>query len=302
MIDLEPQPGPAMPGTLAFVRLLAIALLLGACATNSIKPRRQPPAAGVYGVSDDRLTMIGGAPSSGATVSGATVPGATVIDDVGALTYDPRTLTFYAIADASSKPRLTAIDPNTGEAMAIGPIEAPGLDLTIAEGLAFNPGDNTLYAAAGESTFASNVLLTVDPATGKARQVARIRGTIQNEIDAMAFADGVLHAVDGAGNVSALYRIDLITGRASRLGRRFAHAVVDLSFDPGSRRLVGTQGTDGPLLAFSIAGESAGEMAINAGVMSALEIIPSAGNAALFHDGFESGDASAWSKNREQKQ
>ncbi len=270
--------------------LFLATLLLGACATTS--PNQRSPAAGVYGVSGDRLVMIG----SGSAPSTA----AAEMTDVGALTYDPGAGTFYAVADATSSPRLIAIDPTTGEARAVGAIEAANLDLTLVEGLAFNPGDSTLYAAGGESTFASSVLLIVDPATGAARQVARVRGTVQDEVDAMTFAGDALLAVDGAGGSSALYRIDPDTGQASRLGEPFADTVVDLTFDPAGRRLFGARGTDDPLLIISLDGESLGELAAGAG-LSALAIIPPAGNVSLFGDGFESGDAGSWSGRPEQK-
>ncbi len=306
MIDVKPPQRSAMPqrstmsqgsvmGIIQGSALLLVAtLLLGACATSTMVERRGgSPAAGIYGISAGRLVMIGSAPSAEGTAP---------IDDAGALTYDPLTQTFYAVAGASSKPRLLAIDPTTGEARTVGPIEEPKLDLTLVEGLAFNPDDNTLYAAGGESTFASNVLLTVDPASGEARQVARIHGTIQDEVDAMTFADGSLYAVDGAGNAGALYRIDPETGQASRLGKPFAQTVVDLAFDPAGNRLYGARGKEGSLVVISIFGDSVGEIPATGGVLNALAIIPSSDGASLFRDGFETGNTSAWSRSPEQKQ
>ncbi len=257
--------------------LLALTLLLGACATTST--RRGAPEPGLYGVAGGRLVAVGKA--AGFDPSAA-------IDDVSAMTWHSESRRFYAIAGASRKPRLIAIDPATGEASEIGPIETPGLKLTIADAIAVD-AQGKLYAAAGKSSFASGVLLNVDPATGAAKQLARIRGTIQDEVDAMAFAGGELYAVDGAGNSAALYRIDPDTGQASRISAPFPGSVTDLAFDPASRRLFGARGVDEPPFIFSLDGDVS-EMPAAAGALTAVAIVPAAAGASLFDSGFESGD------------
>ncbi len=271
------------------------ALLLCACATSTTTGglRSSGSAAGVYGIAGDRLLTLGEVPGFAPPAGGQSKP--VELSDVGAMTYDPGTRRFYAIADASSKPRLIAVDPATGEATAIGPVETPGLKITIADAIAVDPRDGTLYAAGGKSTFASNVLLRVDPETGAAEQVGPIRGTIQDEIDAMAFAGGELYAVDGGGNSSALYRLDTGTGQASRIGEPFAGAVTDVAFDPISQRLIGAQGTSGSLLSISLKSATVSELQATAPV-TAVAVIPLAASASLFEDGFESGDSSAWSQ------
>lgn len=273
------------------IPLLALALLCVGCATTDVGHHRGAPVGGLYGIAGDRLFAVRGGGSF------ATSPD---LGDVGALAWAPKAGRFYAIADATSKPRLITVDPTTGEATAIGPIATPSLELTLAEGLAVDPRDGTLYAAAGESTFASNVLLNVDPATGEAQLIAQIRGTIQDEIDAMAFAGDALYAVDGAGGSSALYRIDSETGQASRASDPFAVTVTDLAFDPAGGRLVGTRGNDGQLFAISLDG-TVSEIATEARALEAIAIIPTDSSNQLFGDGFESGDASTWSRRAEQE-
>lgn len=270
---------------------LAVTLLIGACATA---PSAGPPAPepGLYGVAGGRLVTLG---RDGAFEASGE------LNDVGAMTYDAGSRRFYAVVSAEGRPQLVAVDPDTGETTPIGPIAVTGLGLTLAEGLAADPGSGTLYAAGGESTFASSVLLTVDPATGAARQVARIRGTIQDEVDALVFAAGALYAVDGAGGKSALYRVDPDTGQATRVGAPFVGAVRDLAFDPASRRLFGARGKGGPPLIISLDGAAVGELGVGAEPPAALAVVPAAGGEALFADGFESGDASAWPASSEQR-
>ncbi len=290
MTETSPMSTPAKP-----LQLLALSLLLGACATTTVDSRRRAPEPGLYGVADGRLVTVGKASSSRAR---ARRDQAAAIDDVSAMTWDPATQRFYAIAGGSRRPRLIAVDPATGEATAIGPIASFGLGLTIADALAIDPRGK-LYATGGASTFASGVLLTVDPATGAAKQVARIRGTIQGEVDAMTFAGDELYAVDSAGNSAALYRIDPDTGKASRVNEPFPGTVTDLAFDPASRRLFGVQGKDAPLITLSLDGD-VGEMPA-AGELRAVAIIPAAAGASLFENGFESGDDSAWSQRTKQE-
>ncbi len=274
------------------LRLLLAAVLLGACATHTMTPPPEPPPEpGLYGVAGGRLVKVGDPRELAAAAE---------LDGVAAMTYDPTARRFYAVANGSGQPQLIAVRPSTGEVTAVTPIESPDLELTLVEGLAFHPPSGTLYATGGSSTFASNVLLAVDPATGEARQIGRIRGTIQEEVDAMAFAGAGLVAVDSAGNSSALYRLDPDLGHATRLAAPFPRSVADLAFDPTNGRLYGVDGDGGRLLAISLDGQRIEEMPAGAEPMSALAVVPG-GDASLFADGFESGDASAWPRRTEQQ-
>jgi DNA-binding beta-propeller fold protein YncE len=279
-------------------RFLLTAALLGACATHTLVPPptgpvpAPEPEPGLYAITIGRLVKIGDprelAPSPALT-------------RIAAMTYDPATRRLYAVTNTQSQPRLIAVNPTTGEAEVIAPIESPDLKLKLVESLTVDPRSGTLFAAGGDSTFASNVLLTVDPATGRARQVAQIRGTIQREVDAMTFVDTTIFSIDGAGNSSALYRLDPQLGQATRVATPFPRTVSDLAFDPASRRLYAVQSPDGRLLTISLDGQQVDVMPAPAGGLSAVAVIPDV-KASLFADGFESGDASAWPGNIESQQ
>ncbi len=283
----------------AWIQLLIVLFLLGACASTDVRRTTQEPTGpepGLYGIRGGSLVRL--APDGGAI---GAQPSAELAD-VTALTFDPFTERFYGVSGTSSAPTLIAIDAGTGEATSIGTIDVPGVHLTLVEAIAFHPGERTLYAAGGRSTYRCNVLFTVDPATAKGQQVARVQGTIQDEIDAMTFAGDVLYAVDGAGGSSALYRLDTITGQASRAGNPFSGTVTDLAFDPSARRLLGASKAGGLLLTFSPGGEMS-ETETPGGLeasVTGLAFIFDPG-LTLFGDGFESGDASAWSGSEKEK-
>ena len=265
--------------------LLIVASLLSACATSigSRWGKPKEPATGLYGVAGGKLVFLGD--------GGQNLEDAAEIDAISALTYDPTAKRFYALAGATSQPRLVALDPLTGAVSAIGLLSVPDLRLTLADALAFDPESGILYATGGRSTFASNVLLTVDPATGEAQQVGPIQGTAQGEADAMAFADdGTLYAIDSSGHSSTLYRIDTDTGEASRVGESFAHSVTDLVFDATTRRLIGAQ-SEGPPLTISLDADNVGEMADTDGAATALAIIPEAAEASPSADSSDAGNA-----------
>ncbi len=284
----------------AWFLLLTLTMLLGACASTGA--RRTPPAStgpepGLYGLRGGELIRVDPAGSGSAAGAGSSAP----LADVTALTYDPHAGRFYGIAGASSEPTLIAVDATTGEAEVIGAIEVRGLDINLAEAIAFHPGERELYGAGGKSSFASSILFVIDPATAEGHQVARVRGTIQDEIDAMAFAGDVLYAIDGAGGSSALYRVDAITGEASRIGQPFSGTVTDLAFDPAARRLFAVpSGAGEPLLALSPEGTLSelplpGEFGAP---VTAVACIAAPGTMP-FGDGFESGTVSAWSRTSE---
>ncbi len=269
------------------VHLLAVGLLAGACATTSFDRQPDPAAPGTYLVTGDQLLMHDGEPSIGPSQEMASVR---------ALTYHSGAAAFYAIAQARTAPQLIVIDPRKGETRTVGPIIAPDLDLKLVEALAYDDLRGKLYAAGGDSTFASGILLEVDPATGHASQVVAIRGTSQNDVDAMTFADGELYAIDESGRSSALYRIDIETGRASRAGKPFDRSIVDLAFDTTQQQLVGVQGDGESLLILSLTGYVVGAKDAPANGATALEIIRPPGGTPMFIDGFESGNRASWSE------
>ena len=281
------------PGQL--LKLASLALLLAACASGAMRREEAPEEPPVlYGVAGNQLVRVD--PADGAATAVASSPELT---DVGALTYDPGLDVFYAIADAGSDPRLIAIEPATGEVITIGPIDLPAVDLSIAGGLAYDPADGRLYAAAGRSDFASNLLLEVDVATGEATELGRIRGTVQDDVDALTLVGGTLCAVDSAGRSSALYEIDRVTGAASAVGTTFPGVTTALAHDAAGRRLIAAvEGSR--LLAIPLGGGEArtlgpthGAAELGGAQLTALALVrPAAGP---YRDDFESGDLSAWS-------
>ncbi len=278
--------------------LVALSLLAVGCASLG-KRRDTTPEIELVGVSGSHVLAVGAADGA-ATLIGSTEE----LRDVGALTYDRASGTLYGVNDHTRLPTLITIDLATGEATVIGPIAPPRSKLTRVEGLAFNPVDGTLYAAGGKSAFASNRLLRVDPATGAAHELARVSGTLQNEIDAMAFADGVLYATDGVAGSTVLYRIDPATGEATALGEPFTQNVTDMDYYPDIYRLFGTIGARRQLVILNLGGEATelgpthGELDFEGAPMTALAFTGTPGASVVFADGFETGDLSKWPKGK----
>jgi hypothetical protein len=281
--------------------IAAVALTLSGCASSA--PRETPAAASppdfgaftLFGVAGDRFVGID-------RRSGVATELASSADlwEVGALTCDPSSGTFYAVAHAASDPELIAIDGASGETRRIGRIDLPTLDLTLVEGLAYDPTDGVLWATGSRSTFASERLLKVDPATGKAEMVGMVRGTAQNDVDALVAIAGKLYGVDVAGSSGAVYEIDKRTAQASLQPRRFPRPVTDLAFDPGSRRILATVENDKMLQAMALNGQvielgpTHAVAALGGWPISAVASVLAA--TGLFGDGFESGDLSLWNE------
>ena len=97
-----------------------------------------------------------------------------------------------------------------------------------------------LYAAVGDTKPLSNRLVTIDPATGEATQIATITGTDANEADAFAWVNGTLYAID-VGASSFLYTIDTSTGQATLVGDTGFRSIADLAFDPDTQTLYGME-------------------------------------------------------------
>ncbi len=155
------------------------------------------------------------------TTGDATLVGPTGIAGFSALTSDPNTGTLYGVTGGD--PTLVTIDRCTGQGTAVGLINliSPPRDVTLAEGIAFNPVDGLLYGTVHDPlisrAFASDILVTIDPATGDATEITRIISPIfESEADGMVFIDGTLYAVDCAP--CFLQTIDLNTGVASPIG------------------------------------------------------------------------------------
>ncbi len=253
---------------------------------------------GLVGVAGNTFVTVDA--TTGAATEIATSPELT---DVGAMTYDPATETLYAIAVSTTRPKLLTIDVETGQVTTIGQIALGRFYPTRIEGLAFDPRDGTLYAAGGRSAFASDRLLKIDPTTGRATEIARIKGTLQNEIDAMAFVDGELWATDSVANSTGLYQIDLETGKATVIGEEFSHKLTDMDLDPNSHRLLGTIDSQRSLAALSLGGghvtevgPTHSEFEFGGTPLTALTFAgPRGTSMTVFRDDFETGNLSRWS-------
>lgn len=222
------------------------------------------------------------------------------INDLGALTYAADCDCFYAVVDSTQRPTLVRLDRRSGEIKKITPLRLPDLAMNRVEALAWNPQENLLYAAGGVSAFASNRLFSVDPQTRRIRDLGPIKGTTQNEADALAFAQGRLLAIDSAAQMSQLFSFELLPERvrARPLGQPFAGTVTDMEFDPERSLLLAVEGSTGRLLTLNLEGipqaTQDGETEIGMSALAMVHnrhLVPTQ----IFADGFESGTLSLWS-------
>ena len=174
--------------------------------------------------------------------------------DIEALVFYPPAHALYGIVDDGVDPKLIRIDPINGEATLIGPIDLPGQNLLAAESLAFNSDDGLLYGAVGLGCCHSNKLVTINPATGQATEIAPITGTIDGgDADGFVFMNGELFTFDGSSSSteSSLYTIDLQTGVANFIGKvGFSH-LHDLAYYPETQTLFGVAALDRVLFTVS---------------------------------------------------
>lgn len=140
--------------------------------------------------------------------------GATGLPDVDGLAFDEDGALYGVARVVGAADRLVEIDPSSGRAVVIGPIAGPGV-LEDADDLAFEPGSGELFAVtnrAGEIERTS-VLVTVDPANGRAAAVGTDLGVADAE--GLTFqSDGRLWVTTGQRGGSALFLADPSTGTA----------------------------------------------------------------------------------------
>ncbi len=289
--------GTALKTAHTLTTCLTASLLVTACASRG--PIQQTQGHGLVGVAGNTFVAVDA--TSGVATEIAT---STELTDVGALAYDPTTQTLYGVAVSTKRPKLITIDVETGEVTAIGTISLPQFYPTRVEGLAFDTSDGTLYAAGGRSAFASDRLLKIDTTTAQATEVARIRGTLQNEVDAMAFVGDELWATDSVAGSTVLYQIDLETGKASAISEPFTQKLTDMTLDPTTHHLLGTLDSKRTLVTMSLGGSritetgpTHGETDFGGTPLTALTFAgPRGSSTTVFRDGFESGNLARWSK------
>lgn len=278
------------------VGVLLGVLLTTACSQHS--NRSQPPR--LHGIVGQQLVGLDASYGVGAAL--LTSPS---LLDLGALTYAADCDCFYAVVGSTHDPVIMRLDPRTGAADQVAEMRLPDLNLNRVEALAWNPDQQLLYAAGGVSTFASNRLLSVDPKTGQVKDLGFIKGTVQGEADALAFAGGKLLAVDSAAQSSQLYALDLGPNRvqARALGSPFPGTVMDMEYDPDRSLLLAVEAVAGQLLTFDLQGRlldgngtptaspEDGLRLTGLALVRGRHLVPTA----IFMDGFESGTVSLWS-------
>lgn len=152
---------------------------------------------------------------------------------------------LYGVADPFTDPKLVCIDRNSGQATLVAPIDitAPTfVDVRLMEALAYNPVDGLLYGAVNNLpvplSFSSNRLITIDPLTGNATQIAFISGTVQNEADDIFFVNGIPNSIDGnsVSNYSQ-YTLNLTTGEATLIAQSNTSSAQSFAYDASTQTL-----------------------------------------------------------------
>ena len=205
----------------------------------------------LFGVEADNLVTIDTA-TGVRTVVGPVGAGFGVIQGMA---FDPTVDKLFAIGNSITDgmavpgPRLIELDRSTGQATEVGPlIHSIVGQLAIAEALAFNPGDGLLYGAGSNAgsppNSFSNLLFTVNPATGAATAVADVSGTIFSggkDVDSLVLADGTAYVTDCS--FCTLHTLNLATGVATPVTTDTTllgfDAINDLAFDPAAGTLFG---------------------------------------------------------------
>jgi hypothetical protein len=108
---------------------------------------------------------------------------------------------------------LLLLDPATGAATIVGRV---GFSVA---GMAFDPQTGVLYATTGGRGAGARQLITINPTTGAGTVVGSLRLTTGGTLTDLAFApDGTLYGWGGVAAGSDLFRVDLTTGAATRIG------------------------------------------------------------------------------------
>lgn len=266
-------------------------LLLTSCSQQTGVETQHP----LHGIVGQQLVALDD--SMGVAAELLTSP---TLTDLGALTYAADCDCFYAVVDSTHDPVLMRLDRRTGEVEKVTPLVLPDLVLNRVEALAWNSQEGLLYGAGGFSTFASNRLFSVDPSNRRIRDLGPIKGTYQNEADALAFAGGKLLAIDSAAQTSQLYTLEVQRRRvrARALGKPFTGTVVDMEFDPDRTLLLAVEASAGRLLTFDMDGRpltpgdgTTAEGLSGLALVKKRHLVPTM----IFSDGFESGTALLWS-------
>lgn len=268
------------------VMALVLCFPIVACTGNQspVVPQ-QADVLRLLAVDEDRLLLVD--PYGGEVEELAISP---LLRDVSALAFDAENEVAYAIADASSAPRLLKITPGSGEVVEIGPIEMPPITAGTADAMVFDPVRNWLHIAAGGKGL-SDYLISLDPQTGATTRMGRIRETPQGEFDGMALVRGEFYAIDFVSEETYVFKLTPRGALVTPLGK-LPGKVTDIAEEPGSGRLFAA--LDGHLAILQVqGGEPYVVRKYDTLALTALTSISP--GPMLFADGFEGGDLGAWS-------
>ena len=179
------------------------------------------------------------------------------------LTFDPGSGVLWAIVDKTTSPKLYTINPCSGAAtLAFNLTSIDGQTITAVEAVAFNAFDQQLYAAVGVAAAISSIIATIDTTTGILTTVATLNGPL-SDIDAMAFVDGELYAVNLTGAApdtdSQLAHVELPSGLTTIFATETNRRIDDLAYDATADLLFGIDTTNSQVVAIGT-GEFSGQL------------------------------------------
>jgi hypothetical protein len=146
---------------------------------------------------------------------------------------------------------LVLFDTDDASTQAIGPLGHAGIGY-----LSWDSTTGRLFGVRivdGSGDGLSNLLMTVDPVTLEATQVATVTGTVQGDADRMFFVGDTLYVTDSylpaATFSTSLYTLNRATGVATLVAETTPEVhLIGITADPITMRVFGTDANDPPTL------------------------------------------------------